>query len=145
MSLSGKIPWWPSGKESTRQCRRRGIDPWVWKVPRRRVRQPSPVFLPGKSHGQRGLVGYSPWGPKQSDTTEKLRTSSKTHLGSCKKTSRSKIIKPPLPPKTLLAGSFLITDFSPLTALKADKIQNTCTSAFAFKTPHSGGTAVLPV
>ena len=29
-----------------------------------------PVFLPGKSHGQRSLVGYSPWGPKESDTTE---------------------------------------------------------------------------
>ena len=33
-------------------------------------RQPTPVFLPGKSHGQRNLVGYSPWGRKESDTTE---------------------------------------------------------------------------
>ena len=32
--------------------------------------QPSPVFLPGKSHGQRSLAGYSPWGRKESDTTE---------------------------------------------------------------------------
>ena len=32
--------------------------------------QPTPVFLPGKSHGQRGLVGYSPWGCKESDRTE---------------------------------------------------------------------------
>ena len=38
----------------------------------RRKWQPSPVFLPGKSHGQRSLVGYSPWGHKESDMTEKL-------------------------------------------------------------------------
>ena len=35
----------------------------------RRKWQPSPVFLPGKSHGQRNLAGYSPWGHKESDTT----------------------------------------------------------------------------
>ena len=33
---------------------------------------PTPVLLPGKSHGWRSLVGYSPWGPKESDTTERL-------------------------------------------------------------------------
>jgi len=33
-------------------------------------RQPTPVFLPGEPHGQRTLVGYSPWGCKESDTTE---------------------------------------------------------------------------
>ena len=38
----------------------------------RRKRQPTPVFLPGESHWQRGLVGYSPWGHKESDTTEQL-------------------------------------------------------------------------
>ena len=39
-----------------------------------RAWQPIPVCLPGKSHGQRGLGGYSPWGRKESDTTEQLRT-----------------------------------------------------------------------
>ena len=39
---------------------------------RRRQWQPSPVLLPGKSHGQRSLVGYSPWDPEESDTTERL-------------------------------------------------------------------------
>ena len=34
--------------------------------------QPTPVLLPGKSHGQRSIVGYSPWGCKESDTTEQL-------------------------------------------------------------------------
>ena len=41
------------------QCRRHGFDPWVRKIPWRSKWQPSPVFLPGKSHGQRSLVGYS--------------------------------------------------------------------------------------
>ena len=45
-------------------------DPWGGKIPWRREWQPTPVFLPGKSHGQRSLEGYSPWGCKDSDTTE---------------------------------------------------------------------------
>ena len=44
--------------------------PWVRKIPWRRKWQPTPVFLPGKSHRQRSLVGYSPWGHKELDTTE---------------------------------------------------------------------------
>ena len=59
------------GKEPACQCRRhkrRGFDPWVGKIPRRRVWQPTPVFLPGQPHGQRSLVRYSPWGHKESDT-----------------------------------------------------------------------------
>ena len=38
-----------------------GFNPWVGKIPWRRKWQPSPVFLPGESHGQRNLEGYSPW------------------------------------------------------------------------------------
>ena len=52
-----------------------GFDPWVRKIPWRRKWQPTPVFLPGKSHGRRSLVGYSPWGRKESDTTERLHFS----------------------------------------------------------------------
>ena len=44
--------------------RRCEFDSWVRKIPWRRTLQPTPVFLPGKSHGQRNLVGYSPWGHK---------------------------------------------------------------------------------
>ena len=44
--------------------------PWVRKIPWRRKWQPTPAFLPGESHGQRSLEGYSPWGHKQSDMTE---------------------------------------------------------------------------
>ena len=50
--------WWLSGKESTCQCRRCWLDPWVGKIPWRRKRQPSPALLPRKSHEQRSLVGY---------------------------------------------------------------------------------------
>ena len=49
---------WPSGKESTYQCRRCVFGPWGGKIPWRRKWQPTSVFLPGKSHGQRSLVGY---------------------------------------------------------------------------------------
>ena len=45
-------------------------NPWVGKIPWRRAQKPTPLFLPGESHGQRSLAGYSPWGPKQLDTTE---------------------------------------------------------------------------
>ena len=61
-----------SAKEPARQCQRcksHGLDPWVGKIPWRRKWQPTPVFLPGESHGQRSLAGYSPWGHKESDTT----------------------------------------------------------------------------
>ena len=45
------LPRWLSGKESTRQCRRRGFDPWVGKIPWKMKWQLTPVFLPRKSHG----------------------------------------------------------------------------------------------
>ena len=60
-----------SGKEPTcqgRRCRKWGIDPWVGKIPCRRAWQPTPLFLPRESHGQRSLVGYGPYGCKESYT-----------------------------------------------------------------------------
>ena len=65
------LPRCLSGKESICQCRihkRYGFDPWVGKIPSRRKRQPTPVCLPGETHGQRSLVGYSPWGRKRVKT-----------------------------------------------------------------------------
>ena len=44
------------------------------KIPWRRIWKPTPVFLPGKSHQQKSLAGYSPWGRKELDTTEQLST-----------------------------------------------------------------------
>ena len=49
------------------------MDPWVGKIPWNRKWQPIPVLLPGKSHDQRSLVGYSPWDRKESDMTEHAR------------------------------------------------------------------------
>ena len=51
-------------KESTCNA---GFNSWVRKIPWRKKWQPTPVFLPGKSHGQRSLVGYSPWDRKELD------------------------------------------------------------------------------
>ena len=62
------------------QCRRPGFDSWVRKIPWRRIWQPTPVFLPEESHGQRSLAGYSPRGRKESDTTEQLKGSSRVSL-----------------------------------------------------------------
>ena len=52
--------------------KRHGFNPWVRKIPW--GRKPTPVFLPGESHGKRNLVGYSPWGHKESDMMKQLRT-----------------------------------------------------------------------
>ena len=55
------------------------LNPWVRKIPGRREWLPTPLFLPGEFHRQKSLVGYSPWGHKESDMTERL-TLSLTHL-----------------------------------------------------------------
>ena len=49
---------------------RHGFNLWIRKIPWKRERQPTPVFLPGKSHGQGSLVGYSLCGCKELDTEE---------------------------------------------------------------------------
>ena len=66
------FPGGSDGKSVCLQCRRSVFDPWFGQKPWRRKWQPTPVFLPGKFRGQRSLVGYSPWGCKESDTTEQL-------------------------------------------------------------------------
>ena len=55
-----------------RRLKRHGFNPRIRKIPWRRKWQSTPVFLPGKFHGQRSLVGYSPWDCKELDTTEQL-------------------------------------------------------------------------
>ena len=70
VTCHGDFPGGASGKEPSCQCRRHkrcGFDPWVRKIPWRREWLPTPVFLPGEFHGQRSLVGYSPWGHKELD------------------------------------------------------------------------------
>ena len=62
--------------------KRCGFDPWVRKIPWRKKWQPTPVFLPGESHGERSLAGYSPWGHKELDTTKMTAVTAKS-LQSC--------------------------------------------------------------
>ena len=70
IGLPSPFPGGTSGREPAcqcRRCRRHGFSPWVGKIPWSRKWQPIPVFLPGEFHGQRCLVGYSPWACKESD------------------------------------------------------------------------------
>ena len=72
-SLSFQTLGFPVAQQIHLQCRRQRrlrFDPWVGNIPWSRKWKPTPVFLPGKSHGQRSLVGYSLWGRKELDTIE---------------------------------------------------------------------------
>ena len=78
------LPDGASGKEPTHQGsrhRRGGFNPWVGNILWRRKRQLTPKFLPGKSHGQRSLVAYSPWGCKELDTTKDFQERDKELIG----------------------------------------------------------------
>ena len=69
------------GQEPACQCRRHKrhkFDPWVRRISWSRKWKPTPLSLPGESHGQRSLVGYNPWGWKESDMTDRLSM----HVGS---------------------------------------------------------------
>ena len=67
------FPGGTSGKEHACQCRRlkrHGFYLWVRKIPWQRAWQPTPVFLPGGTNRQKGLVGYSPQGRQELDMIE---------------------------------------------------------------------------
>ena len=66
---------------SARNIKDSRFDPWIRKIPWRRTWQPTPVFLPGESHGQRTLGCYSLGGCKESDTTEVTWHASSEQLG----------------------------------------------------------------
>ena len=67
------LPRWLSVKESAYQCRRHGFAPWVGKLSWSSKWQSTPVFLPGKSQGQRTLASYSPWDGKELDMAEHVQ------------------------------------------------------------------------
>ena len=72
------------GEEPDCQCRRlkrRRFNPWVERISWRRAWQPTPVFLPGKSHGQRSLAGYSLWSCTDSDTEASSHTAHINEVG----------------------------------------------------------------
>ena len=80
------------------QCRRPRSDSWVEKVPWRRAWQPTPVFFPGESHGQRRLAGYNPEGLKDSDSTEATQHFLTSTLKNCsghQKTEKSEKLPQP--------------------------------------------------
>ena len=58
----GLIPWWLRHLRICLHCGKPRFNPGVWKISWRRAWKPTPVFLPGESHGQRSLMGYRPWG-----------------------------------------------------------------------------------
>ena len=77
-----KFPSGASDKESTcqcRRCKRLRFYPWVGKITWSRKWRRTPVVLPAKFHGQRSLVGYSPWDQKELDTTEQTHIHTHTH------------------------------------------------------------------
>ena len=66
-----RLPVGATGTEPSDQCsrpKRYGFDPWVEKIHWKRSWQPTPVFLPGESRGQKNLAGYRPWSCEESDT-----------------------------------------------------------------------------
>ena len=96
-SIVLRLSRWFSGKESACQCRRHkriGFSLWVGKIPWSRKGQPTPVFLPGKSHEQRNLAGSSPGGPNELDTTTWLSIIyfSGTWLPNCKAQLLSNVV-----------------------------------------------------
>ena len=71
--------WWRPASQCRRHERPR-FGPWVRQIPWRRACQLTSVFLPGESHGQRILAGYSPWGHKESDMTEATFAHAHTYI-----------------------------------------------------------------
>ena len=73
------LPKWLSDKESAHQAGDNGLYPWVRQIPQRRKWQPTPILLPGKSHGQRSLAGYN-FIVLQSQTELSSRARAHTHI-----------------------------------------------------------------
>ena len=79
-SIQLGFPGNTSGKESTCQYRRLRFNPWVRKIPWRRKWQPTSLFLPRKSYGQRRLEGYSPWGHRVRHDWAHTRRGQRPHM-----------------------------------------------------------------
>ena len=116
-SLERKLkwhPWWQRWLRICPQCWRTGFDLWVGKIPWGRAWQPTPVFLPGESHGQRSLVGYNPCGCKELDIIEWLSTawreiSIQTHKNDYKNKNNWYPISLKIPCSLLRASNHLTT------------------------------------
>ena len=87
------------------QCRRPRFNPWVEKIPWRSEWQPTLVFLPGKSHGQRNLESCSSWGHKELDTTEQLTFFQSLGRGEYRQVGERRRL-PTISPTTVLGNFF---------------------------------------
>ena len=131
-----QFPRWHSDKESACQCRRprrHEFDAWVGKFPQRRKQQPTPVFLPGKFHGQRSLAGYSPWGHKGLETPEQI------HTHTCSWIASFNILKMVILPK--LIYTFNMTVWKSL----LPSFQFSCSVLSDYLQPHGLQHTRLPV
>ena len=116
-----------------------GFDPLVGKTPWRRKLKPTLVFLPEKSHGQRSLMGYSPWGHKQSDTTERLTyTLTLYHVVERKHQTPNTLI---LPPTHLKHASF--SNFTIITKPQLFQLQNHLSSELTKASIHVDSAFIL--
>ena len=98
------FPGGSDSRESACKVGGLGLLPVLGRIPWRRAWPPTRVFLPGESHGQRRLVGYSPWGCTESDTTEQLTLFfSRKRSGTCKTRRNKKSRSTPI--KWLAAGT----------------------------------------
>ena len=88
------LPWWLRGLRICLQCRRPRFNPWVGKIPWRREWQCTLVFLPEVSHGQRSLVGYSPWGQVALNDYTYTHTHTHTHCIKVKLNKQGDNIQP---------------------------------------------------
>ena len=82
-SSTNDFPGGSDGKTSAYNAGDPGSIPGSGRSPGEGNGNPTPVFLPGKSHGWRSLVGYSPWGCKELDTTKRLHFTSSNLQNSC--------------------------------------------------------------
>ena len=138
-----RLPWWLSCKKNTLanawRYRRCVSNPWVGKVLWRREWQPTPVFLPEEFHGQRSLAGPSPWGHKQSDTTERLTyTFTLYHVAERKHQTPNTLI---LPPTHLKHASF--SNFTIITKPQLFQLQNHLSSELIKASIHVDSVFIL--
>ena len=108
------------------------FDAWGGKISWRRAWQPTPIFLPGESHGQRSLVGYSPWGLRESGTTIETEHWCSLHTASIIVLPFPKCYnaESPLPQPSFffLAAKVVITE--------AQRLQEGCNLSWALKLTH---------
>ena len=135
------FPGGTGGKEPTCQCwrcKRHGFSPWGGKIPWRRAWQPTPVFFPGESHGQSSLVGCSPWGHKESDTTEATEHAC---MPVHQKWAGLSLI--PIPQIEKALGHFRISPHSPIDQIYWFPCQPRCRSHIFYRFPP--GSQSIPV